>query len=32
LKNGDYDGWGRLIDFRGKYFIGKFSGGIKKEG
>ena len=32
LKNGEYDGWGRVIDYNGKYFIGKFSGGFKKEG
>jgi hypothetical protein len=32
LKDGEYDGWGRLISHTGKYFIGKFSRGSKKDG
>ena len=32
LLNEEYNGWGRLIDHNGSYFIGKFSNGFKREG
>jgi len=32
LCNERREGWGRLIDYNGNYFIGKFRGGFKGEG
>ena len=32
LKDGEYDGWGRMIDYNGKYYIGTFRRGLKLEG
>jgi hypothetical protein len=32
LSNEEYQGWGRLIDYDGNYFIGKFSYGLKDRG
>ena len=31
LRNGEYEGWGRLIDYNGSYLIGRFRHGFKRE-